>query len=154
MSFQNLPPRIILIMLKCVKRPRMSFHLRPRTAFNLSPAAHNSRKVPVCAEARAGTTFPDAFCGHCWRRFSRVPRPSCPVGLLLVSAEEKWWKKDKNGPPLTVYTQTLAIASSVQPLLSNKQHKRGCNLRFLSIDLCPLSAGERRGSQSSSARSL
>lgn len=38
----------------------MSFHPRPLTAFNLSPAAHNSRKVPVCAEARAGTSFPDA----------------------------------------------------------------------------------------------
>lgn len=30
---------IILIMLKCVKRPGMSFHPAPSVSFNLSPAA-------------------------------------------------------------------------------------------------------------------
>lgn len=87
----------------------MSFHLRPLAAFNLSPAAHNSRMVPVCAEARAGTTFPDAHSVFTVGSASLVflaRLSSC----VLVSAEEKWWK-DKNGSPLTVYMQTLAIAS-------------------------------------------
>lgn len=51
---------------------------------------------------------------HCRHRFSRVLRlvlPCWSSSCVLVSAEEKWWKKDKNAPPLTVYKQTLAIAS-------------------------------------------
>lgn len=127
-------------MLKCVKRPRMSFHLRPLTTFNLSPAAHNSRKGPVCAEASAGTTFPDAHSCSLLAALLSCPSPVLPCwssSCVLVSAGEKWWKKDNNGPPLTVYTQTLATASSVHPLLSNEQHKQGCNL-------CPLPVGERR----------
>ena len=45
------PSKIILIMLKCVRRPRMSFHLRPLVSFNLSPAA---LRAAVCCRVRWG----------------------------------------------------------------------------------------------------
>lgn len=60
----------------------MSFHLSHLTAFNLSPAALNSRKGP----------HPQM---HSLRLLLR--HVSDPLSPSCVSADEKWWKGDKNG---------------------------------------------------------
>lgn len=86
--FSLFPPlRIILIMLKRVKRPGMSFHLRPLTAFNLSPAALLSiaERLQCVLRREEGEQLQipalSTFWLHCLKRFSHGGKfGCCPAG--------------------------------------------------------------------------